>query len=85
MKNDGSYRTVSDNFSSLCNKYKLKLSSFKSSYNINEKENGSYRGFGYFSLIGDPLSLAKRASSENCCNFANFNRAVDTKIGINSN
>ena len=38
---------------------KIKLRSFKSSEHINEKKDGSYRGFGYLSLFSDPLDLAK--------------------------
>ena len=37
---------------------KNKLISFKSSEHINEKMGGPYRGFGYLSLISDPLELA---------------------------
>ena len=40
-----------------------KFRSFKSKENIRKKENGPYRGFGYFkSLISDPINLAKGAS-----------------------
>ena len=38
---------------------KQKLRSFKSSEHINEKRDGSYRGFGYLSLLSDPLDVAK--------------------------
>ena len=50
----------------------------KNSYfnDISEKDNGSYRGFGYLILISDPVYLAKRARGK-YCNFANFNRSVD--------
>ena len=37
---------------------KIKLRFFKSSEYINEKKNGPYRGFGYSSLISDPIHLA---------------------------
>ena len=32
----------------------------KSSEHIDEKRDGSYRGFGYLGLFSDPLDLAKR-------------------------
>ena len=35
-------------------KIKIKLRSFKSNQHINEKRDGSYRGFGYFSFFSDP-------------------------------
>ena len=38
-----------------------KFRSFKSKENIHKKEVGPYRGFGYQSLISDPINLAKRA------------------------
>ena len=37
---------------------KIKLKSFKSSEHISEKEDGPYRGFGYLSLLSDPIDLA---------------------------
>ena len=37
---------------------KIKLRSFKSSEHINEKGDGSNRGFGYLSLFSDPIDLA---------------------------
>ena len=37
---------------------KIKLRSFKSSEHIFEKGDGPYRGFGYLSLVSDPLDLA---------------------------
>ena len=57
---------------------KIKLKSFKRSEHINEKRDGPYRGFGYLSLFNDPLNLAKWSQRENC-NFAIFNRIVETK------
>ena len=38
-----------------------KFRAFKSKENIHKKEVGPYRGFGYSSLISDPLNLAKGA------------------------
>ena len=38
-------------------KLKLKLRSFKSSEHIFEKGDGPYRGFGYSSLVSDPLMI----------------------------
>ena len=35
------------------------MRSFKSSEHINEKGDGPNRGFGYLSLFGDPVDLAK--------------------------
>ena len=37
---------------------KIKLRSLMSSEHINEKGDGPYRGFGYLSLVGDPIGLA---------------------------
>ena len=45
---------------------KLKRSCFQSSDNTNKKEDGSYPGFGYISLISDPGQKAKYKY----CNFA---------------
>ena len=39
---------------------------FKSKENIHKNEVGPYRGFGYQSLIGDPIDLAKGASGKYC-------------------
>ena len=44
----------------LANKNK-KFRSFKSKENINKAENGSYLGFGYKSLISDPLRSGNRS------------------------
>ena len=52
---------------------KIKLSSV----DIKEKENGSYRGFGYWILITDPINLAKRARI--ILLFDHLNRRVDAK------
>ena len=54
------------------NRIKIKLRSLKSSEHINEKGDGPYRGFGYFSLFSDPIDLAtgsqiEQANSENLC------------------
>ena len=35
-----------------------KLKSFRSNEHIYEKGVGPYRGFGYFSLVSDPIELA---------------------------
>ena len=55
-----------------------KFRSFKSKFkeNIHKKEVGSYRGFGYQSLISDPINLGKSARGKYGI-FANFNMAVD--------
>ena len=50
-----------------------KFRSFKSKENNHKKEVGSYRGFGYLSLISDPIDLAKGASGK-YCKFAIYNR-----------
>ena len=52
-----------------------KFRSFKSKENIHKKEVRPYRGFGYKSLISDPIDLAKGGSGK-YCKFAIFNRAV---------
>ena len=52
-----------------------KFRSFKSKENIHKKEFGAYRGFSYYSLISDPINLAKGARGKYCL-FANFNMAV---------
>ena len=52
-----------------------KFRSFKDKENIHKKEVGPYRGFGYKSLISDPINLAKGARGK-YCKFANFNMAV---------
>ena len=58
-----------------------KFRSFKSKENIQKKEVGPYRGFGYQSLISDPIDLAKGASGK-YCEFAIFNMAVVSKTNI---
>ena len=58
-----------------------KFRSFKSIENIHKKECGPYRGFGYSSLISDPLDLANAARGK-YCKFAIFNKAVDSKTDI---
>ena len=52
-----------------------KFRSLKSKENIHKKKVGPYRGFGYKSLISDPINLAKGAR-EKYCKFANFNMSV---------
>ena len=42
----------------------IKLISIKSSEQINEKMDGSYRGFDDLSLFSDPLDLAKWSQGE---------------------
>ena len=49
-----------------------KLRSFKSKENIHKKDVGPHRGFGYQSIISDPINLAKGARGKYCI-FANFN------------
>ena len=49
-----------------------KFRSFKSKENIQKKEVGPYHGFGYLSLISDPIHLAKGARGK-YCEFASFN------------
>ena len=44
---------------------KTQLRSFKSIGHINEKREGSYRGFGYLSLFSDPLDLEKIEPKKN--------------------
>ena len=61
--------------------FKIKQRSFKSSEHINEKGDGSYRGFGYLSLFSDPIDLAAWSQRYNNCNFASFNIVV-TKTSI---
>ena len=55
--------------------------SFKSRENIHKKEVGPYRGFGYYSLISDPIDLANGAREKNC-KIAIFYKAVVSKTGI---
>ena len=55
-----------------------KFRSLKSKENIYKKEGGPYRGFGYYSLISDPIDLAKGASRK-YCKFSFFNMAVVSK------
>ena len=43
-----------------------KFRSFKSIENIYKKEVGPYHGFGYLSLISDPINLAKGARGKYC-------------------
>ena len=49
-----------------------KLRSFKSKENIHKKEFRPYHGFGYYSLISDPINLAKGARGK-YCEFASSN------------
>ena len=49
-------------------KKEIKLRSFKSSEHINEKGDGSYRGFGYLSLFSDPI-VWKHGAKDDFCNF----------------
>ena len=42
----------------------MKIKSFKSRGHINEKGDGSYRGFGYLSLFTDPIDLATWSQRE---------------------
>ena len=43
---------------------KIKLRSVNSNEHIDEKRNRPFRGFGYLSLFGDPLDLAKWSQRE---------------------
>ena len=61
--------------------YNEKLRSFKSKENIRLKEVGPYRGFGYKSLISDPINLAKGARGKYRI-FENFNMTVVLKTDI---
>ena len=58
-----------------------KFRSFKSKENIQKKQVGPYRGFGYKSLISDPIDLAKGASGK-YCKFAIVYMAVVSKTDI---
>ena len=60
----------------------LKMRPFKSSEHINEKRDGPYRGFGYLSLFSDHLDSGENRAKDKYCNFATFNRIVDTKTSI---
>ena len=53
-KNDVSTLRYARSFDRL----QLRTSGFKRSEHINEKGDGSYRGFGYLSLFSDPIDLA---------------------------
>ena len=52
---------------------------FKSKENIHKKEVGSYHGFGYLSLISDPINLAKGARGK-YCEFASSNNGSRLKF-----
>ena len=49
-----------------------------------EEEVGPYRGLGYYSLVSDPIDLAKEARGK-YCKFAIFNIAVVSKTDISRN
>ena len=49
--------------------------------NIHKKEIGPYHGFGYLSLISDPINLAKEPG-ENTVNLQVLIMAVVSKTGI---
>ena len=55
------------------------MRSLNNSEHINEKGDGSYHGFGYLSLVSDPLDLSHGAKEDNC-NFVIFNRVVDPNL-----
>ena len=57
----------------------IKLKSFKSSEQINEKMDGPYHDFGYLSFFSDPLDLARINTVHN---FTTFNRVGDRKTSI---
>ena len=52
--------------------------SFKSKESIHKKKVGPYHGFGYSSLIRDPIKLAKGARGI-YCEFANFSNGSRLK------
>ena len=58
-----------------------KIRSFKSKENIHKKEVGPYRGFGYSSLISEPIDVANGASGK-YCKFAILSIAVVSKTDI---
>ena len=58
-----------------------KFRSFKSIENIHKKEVGPYHGFGYYSLISDPVHLAK-APEENTVNLQVLIMAVVSKTDL---
>ena len=58
-----------------------KFRSFKSKENIHKKEVGPYHGFGYLSLISDPINLAKGARGR-YCEFASFNNKPINPLGV---
>ena len=60
-----------------------KFRSFKSRENIHKKEVGPYRGFGYLSLISDPIDLANGARGD--CKYAIFYKAVVSKTDESKN
>ena len=43
---------------------------------IRKAEDGPYLGFGYKSLISDPINLAKGVRGKYCMNLANFTRQL---------
>ena len=55
--------------------------SFKSKENIHKREVGPYHGFGYESLINDPINLAKGAE-ENTVNLQILITAVVSKTDM---
>ena len=58
---------------------KIKLTSFKSSEHINQKGDGSYRGFGYLIFVSDP-SVWQHKAKENNYNSITFNRVVKIRL-----
>ena len=58
----------------------IKLRSFISKEHINEKGDGSYRGFGYLSLFSGPIDLATWSQREllKFCNFQKGSRYEDS-------
>ena len=62
----------------------IKFRSFKSKENIQEV--GPYHGFGYYSLISDPIILAKGArGKENTVNLQILIKAVVSKTDKSKN
>ena len=70
-------RTMSSIFKHIKDNSK-KFRSFKSKENIHKKEVGPYHGFGYSSLISDPINLAKGARGK-YCEFASSNNGSRLK------
>ena len=62
--------------------YSHLLRFFNSSEHINENRDGPYHGFGYSSLISDPLILATWSQRKLNSKFETFKLVVNTKTSI---